>query len=255
MKRSRGFTLVELLAVVAIILLLFALLFPLTSILTRRARIALCKSNLRQLYLGMIGDLHNRGTFTFREYQAGRLWMDDVARELSQATQSDPVRFCPEARDPSPGFSSDYRHAWTWKSSSTNYGSYGLNGWIYNPIDPYGYHGGAGLYFGNANWPDGFWSSLSAAGARVPLFGDCSWVDSWPFDDDIVPPDLNVSLASGQRPTYMSRYCVARHNNGRDLGINLAFCDGHVEYVPLAMLWDLQWSRTFQRKGELSPFP
>jgi prepilin-type N-terminal cleavage/methylation domain-containing protein/prepilin-type processing-associated H-X9-DG protein len=253
-RKARGFTLIELLVVIALILILLSILAPLISISGRKGRVALCKANLRQLYLGMIGDMHTRGSFTFREYQIGRLWMDDVSRDLSDEGKRDPVRFCPEALTPSPGGASDYRHAWTWNASSLNFGSYGLNGWIYGPSDTTGAHGGAGLYFGNENWPAGFWASLSTAGGRAPLFADSSWVDGWPFETDAVPQDLYVGMLSGQKGTYLSRFCVARHDIGK-LGINVAFCDGHIQYVPLDMLWDLQWSRTFVRQGKKSPFP
>lgn len=253
-RRTAGFTLIELLAVVAIILILLSILLPLVNATTRRGRAATCRSNLRQLYLGMIGDMHTRGSFTFREYQVGRLWMDDVSRDLSDEGKRDPVRFCPEALEPSPGGAVDYRHAWTWNSATLNYGSYGLNGWIYGPADTTGAHGGAGLYFGNQNWPAGFWATLGEAGARAPLFADCSWVDGWPFHDDAVPQNLYASMLTGQKGTYMSRFCVARHDTGK-LGINVAYGDGHAAFVPLDMLWDLQWSKTFVRQGQLSPFP
>lgn len=53
--RTLGFSLVELLAVVAILLLLLSLLFPLLAEGRKRADLARCAANLRQLYALCIG--------------------------------------------------------------------------------------------------------------------------------------------------------------------------------------------------------
>lgn len=249
--KTRAFTLIELLAVIAIILLLVSLLAPTLRFAQARARTITCKNNLHQLYLGMVGDLQNRGQPGFRGYQNGKLWMDDVELNLGR---NESVRFCPEALEKSPySFASNCRQYWTFYD---NKGTYGLNGWLYNPYGgSAGANGGAAYYFGNADWPDGFWGNIGVAGARVPMFADCNWVDAWPFWDDAVPKDLNVGIISAERPSYMGRFCIARHVNNTRLGINIVFCDGHADYVDLNALWDLQWSQKFKRQGIKSPFP
>lgn len=52
-SRSRAFTLIEMLATVAIISLLAALLFPMGSKVMKRAKATQCSSNLRQIYTAL----------------------------------------------------------------------------------------------------------------------------------------------------------------------------------------------------------
>jgi len=69
--RSRGFTLIELLVVIAIIAILAALLLPALSRAKKAARSTACKSNMRQIQLGIVlyqSDNEGRG-------QPHRNWM------------------------------------------------------------------------------------------------------------------------------------------------------------------------------------
>lgn len=52
--RSRGFTLIEILVVVAVIALLAAILFPVFARARENARRAACQSNMKQLGLGLL---------------------------------------------------------------------------------------------------------------------------------------------------------------------------------------------------------
>jgi prepilin-type N-terminal cleavage/methylation domain-containing protein/prepilin-type processing-associated H-X9-DG protein len=77
-RKCRGFTLVELLVVIAIIGILIALLLPAIQAAREAARNAQCKSNLRQISLGMLNyeSTHNEfpsGGWGFR-------WMGDPDR-------------------------------------------------------------------------------------------------------------------------------------------------------------------------------
>lgn len=62
-KRPRGFTLMELLVVVAIITLLIALLLPALNAARESARQASCQSNLRQFGVGLAAHAQRHGTF------------------------------------------------------------------------------------------------------------------------------------------------------------------------------------------------
>jgi prepilin-type N-terminal cleavage/methylation domain-containing protein/prepilin-type processing-associated H-X9-DG protein len=50
-----GFTLIELLVVVMIICILLAMLFPVLNLVRSAARTTVCQSNMRQIYVGLIG--------------------------------------------------------------------------------------------------------------------------------------------------------------------------------------------------------
>jgi len=62
---ARAFTLVELLVVIAIIALLAALLLPALSVAKEKGRLARCRSNLRQLSLGMLMYAEDHGSYPY----------------------------------------------------------------------------------------------------------------------------------------------------------------------------------------------
>ncbi len=82
-----------------------------------------------------------------------------------------------------------------------------------------------------------------------PLFGDCIWVDGSPAASDAVPSNTQTGDPSLNAQDQMARFCIDRH-----LGqINVSFTDGSAHTVPLAQLWQLNWSGNFRAKTVVVP--
>ena len=95
MDRKNGFTLIELLVVIAIIAILAAILFPAFTAVKRRALMASCQANLKQIsvaYLAYLSDNNDRSCLSYQ----GKSW-------VSGATDSLGRRPVPDA-DNSPAF-------------------------------------------------------------------------------------------------------------------------------------------------------
>ena len=176
MKRSRGFTLVELLVVIGIIALLISILLPALSKARKQANNAKCLANLHQLSLAYeLYVVNNRGrSVTYfgnvpsiaNTDPAYVMWQENlrpyygpsaVAGHYEDTRQS--VRYCPLANDLEDpkwtttigGSWGDVGKAWNFYMSNAKdttklplrvFSSYGINGWCYQPwtqntADPY----------------------------------------------------------------------------------------------------------------------
>jgi prepilin-type N-terminal cleavage/methylation domain-containing protein/prepilin-type processing-associated H-X9-DG protein len=134
--------------------------------------------------------------------------------------------------------------------------SYGMNGWVYNPAPGQGLHGyicqNLASYQSGYSVNSYFWPKADVNGS-VPLFGDCTWVDTFPLWTDAVPGNLNGNNMSNEPPTFqvpappgmMQQSCLNRHG----MAINMVFGDGHAEHIPLGKLWQLRWSPNWQSKN------
>jgi prepilin-type N-terminal cleavage/methylation domain-containing protein/prepilin-type processing-associated H-X9-DG protein len=128
MKSRKGFTLVELLVVIAVIGILIALLLPAIAATRDGARAVVCKSNLRQIGLS----LH-----TYAEGHGGRFpWTEHNDEEESwiitlgpYLEDVDAVRVCPE--DP---------RGLEWMTNEKKGSSYAINNFVADP-DVEGYSG------------------------------------------------------------------------------------------------------------------
>jgi len=239
---ARGFTLVELLIVVAIISLLVAILGPALGTAKGLVRDAACRSNLHHLQMAYSMYMLNNEN-KFFPYYNGPIYMPFL---LPYHDELHELRQCPETRRlPGDYVMGDAHVCWVRGTGELDWGSYGLNGWLFG-VTTGGNPGGRHHYCNRDKpFPDA-WYQIPArveAPAETPSLGDCVWDDGWPWHDN--PPEM----FTGDYYWQMTRFLIERH--GRD--INLSFMDGHVEHVRLETLWTLRWSPLFERQAMTLP--
>jgi prepilin-type processing-associated H-X9-DG protein/prepilin-type N-terminal cleavage/methylation domain-containing protein len=257
-----GFTLVELLVVVAIIGVLAALLLPAVSRGQGRAHQIQCVSNLRQQGLALqniVGENHAYPSgFGATNSDFGRSWIGQL-----QHGGINPSR--------PPG---DWASQGVWRCPSARFylAEFELGAFAYS----YGYNAG-----GNSPFPPfygGFFSGPNTDGITGPYCGPTNtplglmghFVSAQPMFSPLMEPEVAVpsdmmalgdSLCGGMfftrdlhhQPVWPHRAgdaCIkraaARHQNK----VNVAFCDGHVESPTLKFLFEntddaalVRWNR------------
>ena len=255
--RETGFTLVELLVVIAIIAVIAALLLTALSSANLRAHQAQCLSNARQLGItGLMyaGDNAKHPGYKDPSFPGGGAWMGS----LNVGARQKGIALCPSApvREPVPptgDVQGTANQAWVRRTSdnrTTFFGSYGFNSWLY--ASDWHARGKPGLLFRaetNIQKP-----------ARTPVFADANWEDGGPLEDDEPCRDLYAGTSRMIRYDHMSRFTIARHGamrpsrSPRNLApgdklpgaIDIALADGHAELMPLERLWDLSWHLDWQ---------
>ncbi len=257
MSKRNGFTLVELLVVIAVIALLMAILIPALTKAKEQARSIACRANLKQW--GIIcaaysddnnGRFWSGATDPSDHAQLGFWWIAQLEKRY-QSWKLNKIWFCPNARKPIYDENGNQTGektifgAWGIESKASLAasltsaglpqlgedgiaGSYGINGWCLNTA--------------GAN----FWKGPNVKGpaSMIPLFLDALRYDGWPEENQ--PAAENEEAAWGDND--MGRVCINRHRGFT----SCLFLDSSVRRIGLKELWTLKWSRNFRTDNKFT---
>jgi prepilin-type N-terminal cleavage/methylation domain-containing protein/prepilin-type processing-associated H-X9-DG protein len=247
MRQRKGFTLVELLVVVAIIAVLISILLPSLGKARSQARRSQCLANVRSIGSALQVYMTDWSAmipyYTTGNNANSYYWV----LLLKPYGNIEKVRQCAECLTQRNGNGvGDASTPWTNYANNTalGTGSYGMNGWCFALGTRVGVTGSNDWYLKrysidqNPGTPTPttsfFWRQpFTRNMAEVPLLGDSINPDGWPLASNAMPKNLQT----GDNKTGMGRHAIARHGKS----INLAFVDGHAENLPLQQLWTLKW--------------
>lgn len=210
MRHLRGFSLLELLVVMAIIALLMAIMMPVLVGARKLAQTAGCQSNLHQwshIWLTFTED--NNGYFV---QTVG--WV----KPLKPYYKDEQMHHCPSVGQ---GY----------------YYGYGINGYIINPPTPPGFDP-------QRVYPYNWRTPHVKGAANVPMHLDCEYLVGWPDPNDL-PPQWQDEPWINDLSNNMLRFCRNRHR----AAINGAFLDFSVRKIGLKELWVLKWHRSYNING------
>ena len=96
-RRNRKFTMIEVLIVMVVLGILFAILLPQLARSKEHAQVVVCMNNLQQIALGYHNYMHDfDGAMPQTQY-----WLDDFADVYTQVRKKDEIFTCPKTKKPS----------------------------------------------------------------------------------------------------------------------------------------------------------
>lgn len=251
---TNGFTMIELLVVIAIIALLLSIVMPSLAAAKKYAQRVVCQSNLMQwsLFFSAYGedydDVFCAGEYTYTDADRtcrntqSDLWM----YALEDYYENPDLLLCLSANRPGSGFTA--RNPWGSPDQIPFFGSYGLNGWLYNPP--------AGVEQVNGHSTANNWRSLNVKKRyRVPLLLDCAWHTAYPQSCDAPADHEEWALPEGTPDTMVSPiqlFAIDRHSNKH---VNVLFLDSSIREVGVKELWRLKWHRNYDVNAPLPEWP
>jgi prepilin-type N-terminal cleavage/methylation domain-containing protein/prepilin-type processing-associated H-X9-DG protein len=284
-KRQHGFTLVELLVVIAVIAILASLLLPALSRAKDKAKEIQCRSNERQIGLSYRLALDEDPGGRLREaglaaWFVDRFGLPEEGWICPRAPLSKKKNTVFEGTLEKWGtVNSAWLHlAWDQQPNAVRglyegrvtravrMGSYAFNFWLLGElIDPV-----PGASWGHPYEARRFKMEGSVARpAETPVLGDGVYWSVWPSARSEPSQDLVNGIPVGNLGDhYPMTVAIPRH--GRRPGriplrwpreqplpgaIHVAFFDGHVAQVPLESLWQLHWHKDYQPPANRPDFP
>jgi prepilin-type N-terminal cleavage/methylation domain-containing protein/prepilin-type processing-associated H-X9-DG protein len=242
-SRREGFTLVELLIVIAIIAILASILLPVLAAAQRRAQEATCLNNLKQLAAADIMYVGDFGQYIQSQadpqYGDNAEWMGCLMDFFSETTNG---LVCPVAQKPAPtgtpGITTEGAgqtgtanncYVRSLNDATGNKGtlgwaniccSYQCNGWLYTDSGK-GQGDGSSQADGcseqSHNVADPLWyytkDSSMERPVNTPFFVDGVWCDAWPNEGDSPSQNLYTGQYGGH-DNEMGRFTVQRHGVG-----------------------------------------